>query len=104
MTLKPCCYIFNLVGYVLRYLDSLRETNLLVNVSFIPSDKTFLQIGADHEGGSFKMSFQIANVNNPNKAENTVVFSILEAKDNKFNALFGKIQNPYCKIYTGEVG
>ena len=80
--LKPWCYIFNLVGYVLRYLDSLRETNLLVDVSFIPSDEIFLKIGGDHGGGSFKMSFQIANVYNPNK-----VFSILEAKDNKSNLM-----------------
>ena len=85
--LKPWCYIFNLVGYVLHYLDSLRETNLLVDVSFIPSDEIFLNIGGDHGGGSFKMSFQIANVYNPNKAENTVVFSILEAKDNKSNLM-----------------
>ena len=81
--LKPWCYIFNLVGYVIHYLDSLKE-NLLVD-SFIPSDKIFLKIGGDHGGGSFKMSFQVANVENPNKPENTVAFSVLEAKDYKSN-------------------
>ena len=84
--LTPWCYIFNLVGYVIHYLDCLKENNLLVD-SFIPSDEIFLKVGGDHGGGSFKMSFQVANVENPNKPENTVVFSVLEAKDYKSNLL-----------------
>ena len=58
------------LNYVLRYLDSLWETNLLVDVSFIPSDEISKSL-----------------IINPNKAENTVVFSILEAKDNKSNLM-----------------
>ena len=38
-------------------------------------------------GGSFKMSFQDANTDHPNKAENTVLFGIMEAKDYKANLL-----------------
>ena len=29
-----------------------------------------------HGGGSFKMSFQVANANNPNQKDNTVAFSL----------------------------
>ena len=44
-----------------------------------------LKIGGDHGDTSFKMCYQIANVKNPNKKENTLVFSIFEAKDNSTN-------------------
>ena len=70
---------------MLCYLDNLSNTKLLIDVPFIPDDKIYLKIGGDNGGGSFKMSFQIANVENPNKPENTVIFSILEAKDHKAN-------------------
>ena len=39
-----------------------------------------MKIGGDHGGGSFKMSFQLANVENPNRKDNTVFFSILRQK------------------------
>ena len=73
--LRPWCYIFNLVGYVLRHLDTLKSLNKLFQHSFIPDDEIHLKIGGDHGGGSFKMSFQVGNVLNPNKPENTVIFS-----------------------------
>ena len=44
-----------------------------------------MKIDGDHGGGSFKMSFQVANVVNPNRKDNTVVFSIFEAKDYRVN-------------------
>ena len=44
-----------------------------------------LKIGGDRGGGSFKVSFQVANVENPNRKVNTVVFSIFEAKDYRVN-------------------
>ena len=59
--LVPWCYIFNLVGYVLHYLDNLHSTGHLTDPHFIPSNEVFLKIGGDHGGGSFKMRFQIAN-------------------------------------------
>ena len=46
-----------------------------------------IKIGGDHGGGSFKMSFQVANVENPNRKDNTVVFSIFEAKDVSISSL-----------------
>ena len=72
---------------MLHYLDGLQETNLLVNTPFIPDDEIFLKIGGDHGGGSFKMSFEVANVEHPNKPENIVLFSVMEAKDNKSNLM-----------------
>ena len=83
--LRPWCFIFNLVGYVLRHLDTLKSLNKLFQHSFIPDDEIHLKIGGDHGAGSFKMSFHVGNVSNPNKPENTVIFSITEAKDYKVN-------------------
>ena len=50
----PWCYIYNLVGYVLKYLNDLKST--------IPADEIHLKFGGDYGGGSFKTSFQVANV------------------------------------------
>ena len=80
--LRAWCYIYNLVRYVLKYLNDLKSTGLLYNDHpFIPADEVHLKFGGDHGGGSFKTSFQVANVNNPNQPSNTVVFSVMEAKD-----------------------
>ena len=51
----------------------------------IPDCEIHLKIGGDYGGGSFKMSFQITNVVNPNEPKNTIVFSIMKAKDYKCN-------------------
>ena len=69
-----------MVGHVLRHLDTLKSLNKLFQHSFIPDDEIHLKVERDHGGGSFKMSFQVGNVLNPNKPENTVIFSITEAK------------------------
>ena len=81
----PWCYLYNFVGHVIARLNSLNECNLLVSHKFIPDDEVHVKIGGDHGGGSFKMTYQIANVNNPNKLDNTVIFSIFEAKDTRAN-------------------
>ena len=70
--LRPWCYIFNLVGYVLQYLDNLKAMNKLVQYSIITDDEIHLKIGGDHGGGT-------------NKPENTVIFSFTEAKEYKVN-------------------
>ena len=57
---------------------------MIINYPFIKNE-THIKIGGDHGGGSFKMSFQVANVENPNRKDNTVVFSIFEAKDYRVN-------------------
>ena len=53
---------------------------MIINYPFIKNE-IHLKIGGDHGGTSFKTSFQVANVENPNRKNNTVVFSIFEAKD-----------------------
>ena len=58
---------------------------MLYDHPFIPSNEIHSKIGGDHGGGSFKMEFQVGNVEKPNKPENTVIFSIAEAKDYKVN-------------------
>ena len=83
--LKPWAYVYNLVGHILHRLDELDSRNDLVNHPFIPSDEIHIKIGGDHGDISFKMSYQIANVANPNRKDNTVVFSIFEGKDSKAN-------------------
>ena len=65
-------------------MDELKESNLLYDGG-IPASEINLKIGGDHGGQSFKMSFQVANVHNPNKPENYVIFSVMEAKDYKSN-------------------
>ena len=51
--------------------------------TFITPGEVHVKIGGDHGGNSFKMCYQIANINNPNRKENTVVFSLFEAKDSR---------------------
>ena len=48
-----------------------------------------MKIGGDPGGGSLKMSYQIANVQNSNSTDNTIVFSIFEAKDYPSNINIG---------------
>ena len=51
----------------------------------LPEDELWLKIGGDKGGGTFKMSFQVANTPNPNSPENTIVFSLFEAPDSYSN-------------------
>ena len=45
------------------------------------NDEIHVKIVRDHGGGSFKMSYQICNTSKLNSKDNTVVFSLFEAKD-----------------------
>ena len=62
---------------------------MLVQHSFIKDEKIHVKIGGDHGGGTFKLSYQIANDSHPNCTDNTVVFSIFEAKDYRVNVKIG---------------
>ena len=57
---------------------------MLINYPFIKNE-IHLKIGGDHSGASFKMSFQVANVVDPNRQDNTVVFNIFVTKDYRVN-------------------
>ena len=63
---------------MLKYLDDL-DMNGLISDGHIPQSEIHLKIGGAHVGGSFQISFQVANVSNPNKPQNSVVFSVMEA-------------------------
>ena len=78
---RAWCYIFNLVGHILKTLDDLSRVNMIANHSFIPDNEVFVKIGGDHGGKSFKMMYQIANVEHPNRELNTIPFSVFNAKD-----------------------
>ena len=54
------------------------RNNMLVHHKFIQNNEIHMKIGGDHGGGSLKMSYQIANVQNSNSTDNTIVFSIFE--------------------------
>ena len=58
---------------------------MLVQHSFIKDNDIHVKIGGDHGDDSFKLSYQIANLSHPNSTDNTVVFSIFEAKDYRSN-------------------
>ena len=62
---------------------------MLVQHSFIKDNEIRVKIGGDHGGSSFKLSYQISNVSHPNSTDNTVVFSIFEAKDYRNNVKIG---------------
>lgn len=51
----------------------------------IPSDEIWIKVGGDKGGGTFKMSFQIANIPSPNSTQNTVVFNLFQAPDSYSN-------------------
>ena len=62
---------------------------MLVQHSFLKDNEIHVKIGGDHGDGSFKLSYQITNVSHPNSTDNTVVFSIFEAKDYRSNVKIG---------------
>ena len=70
-------------------MSDLHAAGLFFNHNFIPANEIHLKIGGDHGGGTFKMSFQVGNVEHPNKPSNTVIFSHMEAKDYKSNLVLG---------------
>ena len=49
----------------------------------MPEKEIQIKIG-DYGGGSFKMTYQVANTLNPN-SKDTIVFSIFEAKNYRIN-------------------
>ena len=52
---------------------------------FIPASEVWIKIGGDKGGGTFKMSFQIVNIDTPNAVHNTCVFSCFAADDSVTN-------------------
>ncbi|XP_065681190.1 uncharacterized protein LOC124817533 [Hydra vulgaris] len=78
-------YIENLPMHILRHLDQLESCKGLHCHNFFPDKEIQIKIGCDYGGGSFKMTYQVANTLNPNSKDNTIVFCIFEAKDFRIN-------------------
>ena len=53
------------------------------------NDEIHVKIVGDHGGGSFKTNYQICNTDKPNSKDNTLVFSLFEAKDYRSNLKIG---------------
>ena len=51
----------------------------------IPENEIHIKLGGDAGGGSFKMAFQITNLDRPNSKTNTIVFTMFQAKDSWAN-------------------
>lgn len=59
--------------------------NLTWHNGVIPEDEIWVKIGGDKGGGSFKMNFQLVNVERPNSKNNTCVFMMFMASDSVTN-------------------
>ncbi|XP_038062352.1 uncharacterized protein LOC119733624 [Patiria miniata] len=82
----PYVTVNNLSMMVLDYLDGLEECNSLTwHSGVIPPNEIWVKIGGDKGGSSFKMAYQIVNVNHPNSLQNTVVFACFEGSDTSQN-------------------
>lgn len=57
--------------------------------SGIPEDEIWKKLGGDKRGTSFKVNFQIVNVEHPNSTENTCVFCPFEASNSLTNLYIG---------------
>ncbi|XP_047129927.1 uncharacterized protein LOC105845473 isoform X1 [Hydra vulgaris] len=84
----PWGYIKDFPSHIINKLNLLKNKNLLQH-SNIKNDEIHIKIGSDYGGGSFKMCYQIVNVDKPNAKRNTSVFSIFEAKEYKPNLVVG---------------
>ena len=53
------------------------------------SEEIQVKIGGDHGGKSFKACYEICNTEKPNSKDNTIVYSLFEAKDYRSNLRAG---------------
>ena len=65
------------------------NSNLTWHDGAIPADQLWVKIGGDKGGSTFKMNFQICNVQYPNSPAHTCVFCIFLAYDSVTNLHVG---------------
>ena len=83
---RPVVRFAELRQLVMHYITKHSDAGQLTwHDGAIPATDISVKIGGDHGGGSFKMSFQLANAPNPNSVKNTVVFLAAGAKDTYSN-------------------
>lgn len=79
-----CIYIICIKKYIFSVFHNERAGRLTWE-NAIPDNEVHIKLGGDAGGGSFKMAFQIANLEKPNSKTNTIVFSLFAAKDSWAN-------------------
>ena len=80
---KPWAYLYDVVAYILNRLD---KHNQILHRSFILTREIQIKIGRDHGDTYFKTAYQVGNIRNPNRKENTVIFSTCEGKDTSYKS------------------
>ena len=70
---------------ILHFPTKCRVHRLTWHDGAIPEGEIWVKLGGDKGGGSFKMSFQICNVEHPNSPSNTCAFCVFEAADTQTN-------------------
>lgn len=100
----PMIACSNLVKLVHHYLDKYDKFSLLTwHNNPLPVDEILVKIGGDHGGNAFKMSFQVANLENPNSTKNTIPFWVFNAKDTPAN--LATVLSPFAShIKSGRGG
>ena len=78
-------YIYYNYTVSVTYSCNCRLNKLTWHSDRIPSNEIWVKLGGDKGGSSFKMNFQILNVENPNSIHNTCVFTAFQAVDTLFN-------------------
>ena len=90
----PVASITHIPYFVSNLLEKNAETARLTwHDGMIPEGEIWVKIGADHGGGSFKVTMQIANVANPNSKHNTSILIMSPCKDTHEN--IKRILEPY---------
>ncbi|XP_070562952.1 uncharacterized protein [Ptychodera flava] len=51
----------------------------------IPTSEIWIKLGGDKGQGTMRMVYQVANISNPNVADNTVIWSTFAATDSYYN-------------------
>ncbi len=87
IVVKPAPYVIvkDLCEIVKMFLDNYLECGKFKEYENIPNDEVWVKVGGDMGGGSFKLCFQIANLEKPNSPENTVVICLFNAPDSYTN-------------------
>ena len=84
--LKPVVKLPDLKRLVLYYLDQHEVAGSLTwHDGALPGNEVWVKVGGDHGGGSFKLSFQVANVQNLNAKQNTIPLLVFPAPDTAVN-------------------
>ncbi len=73
-TTAPCVYVEHLGFLITDTLSQCHDARMLHWHPSIPKEEIWLNIGGNKGQGSFKMGFQVVNVEKPNSQSNAVIF------------------------------